>query len=72
MKPYKTIKLTQYPDILDITNEGRASHIGRLPEKSGEFKPYAANPIEKRKTRRGLKRRDKAREMRQLRKDGEL
>jgi hypothetical protein len=30
MKAYKNIKLSQYPDILDILTEGRKSSVGRL------------------------------------------
>ena len=61
MRPYKTIRLEEFPDIGDIQAEARASHVGRLPEKGGDFKPYTRNKAKRRAIRRSLKRRDKAR-----------
>lgn len=61
MRPYKTIRLEEFPDIGDIQAEARASHVGRLPEKGGDFKPYTRNKAKRRAIRRSLKRGDKAR-----------
>ncbi len=69
MRPYNTIKPIEHPDILDITTQARASHVGRLPGKSGDFKPYAVNPKTKAQTRRNLKRRDRQAVTRQIAKD---
>lgn len=30
----------EFPDVADIQRFGRASHVGRLPGKSGDFRPY--------------------------------
>lgn len=60
MKPYKTIKLTEYPDVADIQNEGRKSSVGRIPNKEHEYKPYSRSKNRKR-IRRILKRIDKKR-----------
>lgn len=68
MKPYKHKKLTDSPDIADIKSEGRASHVGKFAGKGGDFRPYCA-PVAKAKTRRNLKRADKARTDRQIRED---
>jgi hypothetical protein len=65
MKPYETIRLTECPDVGDIQSEGRASHVGKLREIGGDFKPYLRTPKRK-ATRRGLKRADKARSLRDL------
>jgi hypothetical protein len=65
MKPYKTFKLTECPDVGDIQEEGRSSHIGKLREKSGEFKPYTRAAQHRKAVRRTLKRRDKARQRRE-------
>ncbi len=66
MKPYKHRKLTSTPDVAEIKEEGRASHVGKLPEKSGEFKPIIRSAKNKKSTRRYLKRADKAKELRNL------
>jgi hypothetical protein len=60
MRPYQHLRLEQFPDVADIQREGRASHVGKLREKSGEFKPYIRNAKARRAVRRLLKRRDKA------------
>ena len=65
MRPYRTIKLEEFPDVGDIQAEARASHVGRLPEKGGDFKPYIRNKAKKAATRRMLKRSDKARAARE-------
>lgn len=54
MKPYKTLKLTEYPDVQDIISEGRRSAVGG--------KPYCSSK-KKKLIRRYLKRADKAREL---------
>jgi hypothetical protein len=53
MRAYKNIRFTEFPDVGDICNEGRASHVGKLPGKSGDYRPYK---IRRRATRRYLKR----------------
>jgi hypothetical protein len=30
MRAYKTIRLTEMPDVADIISEGRASHVGQI------------------------------------------
>ncbi len=65
MRPYKTMRLEEFHDIGDIQSEARASHVGRLPEKGGDFKPYIRNKANKAATRRMLKRSDKARAARE-------
>ena len=65
MRPYRTIKLEEFPDIGDIQSEARASHVGRLPERGGDFKPYIRNKPKKASIRRMLKRSDKARSARE-------
>jgi hypothetical protein len=61
MRAYQTHRFEEFPDVADIQRDGRASHVGKLPEKSGEFKPYRRNAESRRATRRTLKRRDKQR-----------
>lgn len=67
MRPYKTIRLEEFPDIGDIQAEARASHVGRLPEKGGDFKPYTRNKAKRRAIRRSLKRGDRARAIKESR-----
>lgn len=55
MRAYRTIRLTECPDVADIRAEGRRSRVGRLDAKS------YCRPAQKRKIRRTLKRRDKSR-----------
>jgi hypothetical protein len=63
MKPYQTRKLIEGPDVADIQAEGRHSSVGRLPGKSGDYRPYCRGA--NRKTiRRQLKRADKSKAMR--------
>lgn len=80
MKPYKTIKLVEYPDVVDIKNEGRKSSIGRVfiiqgkatrPWRRNNGSAYRgyARSAEKRKTRRLLKKRDRRGIDRQIRDD---
>ena len=71
MKPYKTIRLEEFPDVGDITSEGRKSSVGKLPGKSGEYRSYTRNPKIRKATRRSLKRSDKNRFDRQLQNDEE-
>ena len=54
MRAYKFYRFEQYPDIVDILNDGRKSSVGRLDEKS------YCSPSNKRRIRRYLKRRDRA------------
>lgn len=58
MRAYRTIKLTEYPDVGDIRREGRHSSVGRVRGERGYVRSNA-----KRVARRNLKRRDKARSM---------
>lgn len=60
MKPYQNRKLTEYPDVADITSEGRASHIGKLKRGRG----YCSSKGKK-AARRNLKRADRAKSLRQ-------
>lgn len=70
MKAYKTIRFTEAPDIGDIKEEGRASHVGKLAGRSGEYRPYTRSASARRATRRTLKRADKAR-FEKLNKEGD-
>lgn len=54
MKPYKSLRLTTGPDIVDIKTEGRKTSVGG--------KDYFKNKDAKAKVRRSLKRGDKAKE----------
>ncbi len=65
MHPYQTIKLTEGPDVGDIRAEGRHSSVGKLPNKTGEFRSYCRSANRK-VVRRHLKRSDKARALRNL------
>lgn len=59
MKPYQTNKLTEFPDVADIQADGRKSCAGKFAGKSGDYRPYSRSKNRK-STRRGLKRADKA------------
>jgi hypothetical protein len=59
MRAYHNIRLTDAPDILDIQIEGRKSSVGRFDEKS-----YIRKSANKKAIRRGLKRRDRAAQIR--------
>ena len=61
MKPYETIRLGHAPDIADIQSQARASHVGRLTERAGVFKPYIRKSKVRKAVRRNLKRADRAR-----------
>lgn len=64
MHPYKTIRFTEAPDLGDIKSEGRASHVGvSLGGKNsrGRGNDFRRTSRSVRKTRRYLKRSDKAR-----------
>jgi hypothetical protein len=65
MKPYQTIKLTECPDIADIQADGRHSSVGKLPNKTGEYRPYCRSAHRK-AVRRHLKRADKAQALREI------
>lgn len=54
MKPYGLPRRlgVEQPDVGDIKEYGRASHVGRLREKCGRFKSYFRKASSKRKTRR--------------------
>lgn len=64
MKPYATIRLTEFPDVADIKGEGRASHIGRFAEPGGDYKNYTRKAHIRRATRRYLKRVDRRKQIR--------
>lgn len=59
MRPYRNIRLTDGPDIVDIKVEGRKSRVGKFPGKSGDCRPYCRS-AHKKKVRRVLKHRDEA------------
>lgn len=59
MRPYRTIKLTEMPDIHDLKVEARKSSIGRLDD---DESTYNRRSKLKRQLRRQMKRRDKQRE----------
>jgi hypothetical protein len=76
MRPYKTIKLYESPDIADIIVQGRKSSIGRIRrgEVTGTWKndPKVVyndhgycKPNGKKKARRALKRADRARSIKE-------
>jgi hypothetical protein len=54
MKPYG-VRLIEWPDVGDIQATGRASHVGRLRGKSGDFHAYQRSENRQR-TRRYWKR----------------
>lgn len=66
MKPYRNKKLTEYCDVGDIQSEARASHVGKLQNKNGEFKPYIRSAQKRKSIRRSLKRADKAKTTKDL------
>lgn len=70
MKPYKTIKLIDSPDVADIQADGRKSSVGNLRGKGGDYRGIQKSR-KKRASRRYLKRSDKARVDRQLQNDEE-
>lgn len=51
-------KSLESPDIADIQEFGLASHVGKLPGKSGDFHPYNP-PEDKARTRRLWKRKER-------------
>lgn len=59
MRAYHNIRFIEHPDIGDIQSQGRASHVGKIPEKCGVFKPYIRNSASRRSIRRYLKRVDR-------------
>jgi hypothetical protein len=59
MRAYQNSRFIEGPDVADIREQGRASHVGKLPERCGVFKPYFRNAEARRATRRSLKRADK-------------
>lgn len=61
MKPYGIPRVPEldFPDVYDIKKFGFASHIGRLPGKSGDFRPYIRG-TNKASTRRIWKRKARA------------
>lgn len=60
MKAYQTFKFEENPDVGDIREDGRASHVGRLSGRSGDFRSYCRS-ANKKAIRRHLKRADRAR-----------
>ena len=59
MKPYKNIKLEEFPDVADIQFEARKSSVGSLRRKSGEFRGIVKNKLNKKQQRRYWKRRNR-------------
>jgi hypothetical protein len=70
MKPYGLPRndAIQYPDIADIREYGRPSHVGRLPEKSGVYRANLSSDHLKR-TRRIFKKIERARAKSEIRKE---
>ena len=65
MRPYITIRLSQYPDTVDIQREGRQTSVGRFYNRSGQRGLRAIQKsAKKRVIRRALKRHDRARSLR--------
>lgn len=63
MRPYEHRKLTQGPDVADIHAEGRASHVGKLGKRG-----YVKS-AKKATTRRNLKRADRAKALKEIRRE---
>jgi hypothetical protein len=61
MRPYKTIRLIEGPDVADIKSEGRKSSVGRLDQRG-----YFKNRASKRATRRAMKKADRNRQLQQF------
>lgn len=61
MRPYQYKKLTEAPDVGDIREEGRASHVGKLKRGRG----YVSSSTKK-TVRRYLKRADKAKALKDI------
>lgn len=61
MKPYGVPRVPEieYPDVADIQRLGLASHCGRIPGKSGDYRPYIRGQ-NKARTRRIWKRKARA------------
>ena len=59
MKPYG-VELIEHPDVADIQAMGCKSCVGRLVERSGEFKSYIRNTARKASTRRRWARKARA------------
>jgi len=68
MRPYQTQKLDSCPDVADGKAEGRKASAVNLPGKGGKARSNQI-PRKKAESRRTLKRADKARVTRQLKKD---
>ncbi len=80
MKPYQTRKLSEWADVGDIRSEGRKSSVGRVAIVNGkaarpwseknelEYRGYSKS-ASKKAARRNIKRSDKAKVMRQIKKD---
>jgi hypothetical protein len=66
MRPYENYRFVDGPDVGDIKAEGRASHVGRLPERCGVYKSYIRKATNRKAVRRYLKRSDKAQTTRRL------
>ena len=54
MKPYG-VRIIECPDVADILETGRKSRVGRLPGRSGDYRPYSRGE-NKARTRRYWKR----------------
>jgi len=58
MRPYVNKRLRDEPDGWDFASDGRKASIGTRPKKSGDYR--GLKPEKKKRTRRSLKRKDKA------------
>jgi hypothetical protein len=55
MRPYG-VKIIEEPDVADIQEMGSKGRTGKLPSRSGDYRPYSRGSS-KRRTRRYWKRR---------------
>lgn len=62
MRPYENYRFIEQPDVADIREQGRASHVGKFPGKGGDYRGYC-RPAGKRATRRAMKRGDRAKSL---------
>ena len=51
----------EHPDVGDIQEYARASHVGRFPEKGGDFRSYMKTSKKRKATRRIWKKAERSR-----------
>lgn len=69
MKPYTHIRLQASADCADGVGEARKSSAVNVPGKGGDIHNSTRNATAKRKTRRSMKRADKAKTWREIQND---